>query len=58
LTGSLTAIALLATGVALLTLKPYRTWIATQVYLIVASIRNLWTKEITWEKQEKRVASQ
>jgi len=53
LTGSPTAIALLATGVALLTLKPYRTWIATQVYLIVASIRNLWTKEIAWEKQEK-----
>jgi hypothetical protein len=53
LTGSLTAIALLIAGVALLTLKPYRTWIATQLYLIVASIRNLWTKEIAWEKQEK-----
>jgi cellulose synthase/poly-beta-1,6-N-acetylglucosamine synthase-like glycosyltransferase len=58
LTGSPTAIALLIAGVALLTLKPYRTWIATQLYLIVASIRNLWTKEIAWEKQEKRVASQ
>jgi cellulose synthase/poly-beta-1,6-N-acetylglucosamine synthase-like glycosyltransferase len=53
LTGSLTAIALLIAGVALLTLKPYRTWIATQVYLVIASIRNIWTKEIAWEKQEK-----
>jgi cellulose synthase/poly-beta-1,6-N-acetylglucosamine synthase-like glycosyltransferase len=53
LTGSLTAIALLIAGVALLTLKPYRTWIATQIYLIIASIRNIWTKEIAWEKQEK-----
>jgi cellulose synthase/poly-beta-1,6-N-acetylglucosamine synthase-like glycosyltransferase len=53
LTGSPTAIALLATGIALLLLKPYRTWIATQTYLIIASIRNLWAKEIAWEKQEK-----
>jgi cellulose synthase/poly-beta-1,6-N-acetylglucosamine synthase-like glycosyltransferase len=53
LMGSLIALALLVAGVALLTLKPYRTWVATQAYLITASIRNLWTKEITWEKHEK-----
>jgi cellulose synthase/poly-beta-1,6-N-acetylglucosamine synthase-like glycosyltransferase len=53
LTGSIIATALLVVGIALLTLKPYRTWIATQLYLIIASIRNLWTKEIAWEKQEK-----
>jgi len=53
LTDSTTAIALLATGLALLLFKPYRTWIATQIYLITASMRNLWTKEIAWEKQEK-----
>ena len=53
LTGTATAIALLATGLALLLLKPYRTWIATQIYLITASIRNIWTKEIAWEKQGK-----
>jgi cellulose synthase/poly-beta-1,6-N-acetylglucosamine synthase-like glycosyltransferase len=58
LTGTTTATALLAVGLALLLLKPYRTWIATQLYLIVATIRNLWTKEIAWEKQEKRGTSQ
>jgi cellulose synthase/poly-beta-1,6-N-acetylglucosamine synthase-like glycosyltransferase len=53
LMGSLTALALLVAGTALLILKPYRTWVATQVYLITASVRNLWTKEIAWEKQGK-----
>jgi cellulose synthase/poly-beta-1,6-N-acetylglucosamine synthase-like glycosyltransferase len=51
--GSLVALALLVAGVALLTLKPYRTWVATQTYLITACIRNLWAKEIVWEKYEK-----
>jgi hypothetical protein len=37
-------------GVILLLLKPYRTWVETQVQLILATIRNLWTKEITWRK--------
>jgi cellulose synthase/poly-beta-1,6-N-acetylglucosamine synthase-like glycosyltransferase len=53
LMGSLTALTLLVAGVALLTLKPYRTWITTQVYLVTASVRNLWTREIAWEKQGK-----
>jgi hypothetical protein len=51
--GSPTALTSLAAGAALLILRPYRTWVATQVYLFTASIRNLWTKEIAWEKQEK-----
>jgi len=50
--GSTIAIMLLAVGVALLLYKPYRTWITTQLYLI-AAVRNLWTKEIAWEKQPK-----
>lgn len=50
---SLLAAALLTAGVALLAYKPYRAWIATQVYLIAATIRNLWTKEIIWSKQSK-----
>jgi hypothetical protein len=54
LIGSLTALTLLAVGTTLLILKQYRTWVATQAYLITASIRNLWTKEIAWEKQEKK----
>jgi cellulose synthase/poly-beta-1,6-N-acetylglucosamine synthase-like glycosyltransferase len=53
LTGSLTALTLLVTGIVLFILKPYRTWVATQAYLITATVRNLWTKEIAWEKQEK-----
>jgi len=51
--GSTTAIMLIAVGVALLLYKPYRTWVTTQLYLVAAAIRNLWTKEIAWEKQEK-----
>lgn len=47
------AIILLALAAALLAYKPYRTWITTQLYLIAAMIRNLHTKEITWEKQTK-----
>jgi hypothetical protein len=27
--------------------------VAAQIYLITANIRNLWTKGIAWEKQEK-----
>jgi cellulose synthase/poly-beta-1,6-N-acetylglucosamine synthase-like glycosyltransferase len=51
--GSLAALALLVVGVALLILRPYRTWVVTQSYLIAACIRNLWAKEIVWEKYEK-----
>ena len=53
LMGSLTALAVLVAGVVLLIFKPYRTWVVTQVYLVIASVRNLWTREIAWEKQEK-----
>jgi len=52
-TGSIIAALLLALGAALLPFKPYRTWIATQVYLLAAFVRNLWTKELAWEKQPK-----
>jgi len=51
--GSILAAAFLALGAALLLFKPYRTWIATQIYLLVASVRNLWTKDLAWEKQPK-----
>ena len=53
LMASLTALTSLTAGAALLILRPYMTWVATQAYLITASVRNLWTKEIAWEKQEK-----
>jgi biofilm PGA synthesis N-glycosyltransferase PgaC len=43
-------IILFIAGIILLLFKPYRTWIETQVQLILATIRNLWTKEIVWSK--------
>jgi hypothetical protein len=47
------ALALLAAGAAALTLKPYRTWTAAQLYLMAAAVKNLWNRELIWEKQEK-----
>jgi hypothetical protein len=44
------AIIMLTIGMILLLFKPYRTWIETQIQLILAAIRNLWTKEIVWKK--------
>ena len=52
--GSLPAAALLATGAALALYKSYRTWTTMQAYLIAAAVKNLWDKELVWEKQEKR----
>jgi biofilm PGA synthesis N-glycosyltransferase PgaC len=51
--GSIVAIIVLTIGVVLLICKPYRTWIVTQLYLIIGAIRNLWMKEIAWKKQAK-----
>ena len=51
--GSALALTLLALGALLLMLKPFRTWIASQTYLAIAMLRNIWTKEIIWGKQEK-----
>jgi len=53
ITYSLTALSILALGITLLTVKQYRTWIAQQLHLIVANLRNLWSKEIAWSKQVK-----
>ncbi|MCC6020613.1 MAG: glycosyltransferase [Thermoproteaceae archaeon] len=47
------ALALLAAGAAALALKPYRTWAAAQLYLMVAAVKNLRNRELVWEKQEK-----
>jgi biofilm PGA synthesis N-glycosyltransferase PgaC len=35
------ALALLAAGAAALALKPHRTWIAAQLYLMAAAVKNL-----------------
>ncbi len=55
LRGNLVALALLMLGAVLLAVKPYRTWILTQLYLVIAAIRNVWTKEIAWSKQAKSI---
>lgn len=47
---SVTAIVLLGLGFALLAFKAYRMWIAQQVCLIVATIKNPLSKEIMWKK--------
>ena len=51
--GSLISMALLLVGLALLAIRFFRTWVVTQVILIVAAIRNLWNKELVWKKIEK-----
>lgn len=48
--GSLLAPPLLGTGLLLLVSKTSRVWILQQAYLIIATIRNLWTREIMWSK--------
>lgn len=48
--GSITALTLILLGVILLTLKPYRTWIMNQLYLLIALLRSLKTKEETWTR--------
>ena len=50
---SLPALTLLLLGITLLAYKPYRTWIHQQLALIIATIRNLHTKELIWTKQTK-----
>jgi len=47
---SIVAFSLLMLGVLLMFVKPYRTWVLTQLYLIIATIRNIWTKEVAWRK--------
>jgi len=47
------AIIILALGILLFFYRTYRTWITTQAFLIIASIKNLFNKEIVWIKQHK-----
>jgi len=50
---SLLSWVVLALGLSLLALKPYRTWITTQLCLITGAIKNLYTREMVWAKQSK-----
>jgi len=47
---SFIALTLLGIGLMLLVLKVYRTWVLQQLYLVIAAIRNLWTREIAWSR--------
>jgi hypothetical protein len=47
------ALALLAAGLAALALRPYRAWVAAQLYLMAAAVRNLRNRELVWEKLDK-----
>jgi cellulose synthase/poly-beta-1,6-N-acetylglucosamine synthase-like glycosyltransferase len=50
---SLVSLLLLALGVILLAYRPYRLWITLQIYLTIATLRNLYTKELVWKKESK-----
>jgi len=50
---SLASWTILALGLLLIALKPYRSWVTMQLCLITGSVRNLYTKEIVWTKQSK-----
>lgn len=51
--GSILALAVLVLGTALLVVRPYRTWVVQQVILVLAALRNIVTRELVWEKEEK-----
>jgi hypothetical protein len=55
LEGSLRALIILTIGLTLLTYKPFRIWVATQTYLIVGMIRNIFSREIIWRKLGKNI---
>jgi len=49
--GNITAVMTLFIGGISLKLKSFRTWVIHQIYLLVAQIRNLYTKELIWKKE-------
>jgi hypothetical protein len=48
--GSFIALSLLGIGLMLLVLRAYRMWVLQQFYLVIAAVRNLWTREIIWSR--------
>jgi len=48
--GSTTAIILLIIGAMLLAIKPYRAWIQSQLYLLIAAFRSLVAREEAWSR--------
>jgi len=50
---SLVSWIILSSGLLLLALKPYRTWVTMQLCLVMGALKNLHTREIIWAKQAK-----
>lgn len=48
--GSSVALSLILLGLGMFLVKPYRVWIFNQITLVVALIRNLWTRDLIWKK--------
>lgn len=48
--GSAVGLIVTLCGIALLLFRPYRTWIMHQLYLVLGTLKSLWTKSIVWDK--------
>lgn len=48
--GSAAAAALIVAGTLLALYRPYRTWAVMQIYLMAASVRNIWDRQLIWKK--------
>ncbi|WP_231818674.1 hypothetical protein [Thermoproteus tenax] len=53
-TSSAIGILLAIVGLIALAYAPFRAWALNQLILVAASVRNLYARDIVWEKQEKR----
>ena len=52
---NIVAMLILIIGLLLLIYKPYRTWVVSQIYLILALLKNFLSKELIWSKQKKGI---
>ena len=51
---SMVSVLLLVLGIVLFMVhRSFRAWIVTQLYLVLSFIRNLYTREIVWQKEAK-----
>lgn len=53
-TSSAIGILLAIVGLIALAYAPFRAWALNQLILVAAAVRNLYARDIVWEKQEKR----
>ena len=53
LSGFIFSLTVLIIGLLALALKSFRTWVITQMYLIISMVKNIYTKELIWKKQSK-----